>query len=225
VASRDDEFTNRALVECWKDRVPVAVFRQTSAKPNSRYEILGLANVAGWEGGYFFLEGFAPDGTARGPGASSEIEYLATSQEQASATSGAFDPSSVIDARERALSQIVRRRGQPEFRRKLLRLYGNRCAISGCDAVEVLEAAHITPYRGPDTDHLTNGFPLRGDLHTLFDLGLIAIDVETMTVLIAPSLAGTSYESLAGTALREPVDISGRPSQQALLLHRQWCGL
>src|SRR5262245_38192908 len=39
VASRDDEFTNRALVECWKDRVPVAVFRQTSAKPNSRYEI------------------------------------------------------------------------------------------------------------------------------------------------------------------------------------------
>jgi putative restriction endonuclease len=225
VASRDEEFTNRALVECWKDRVPVGVMRQTSAKPDSRYEILGLAIVAGWDGGYFFLEGFAPDGTARPRGASSEIEYLASEQEQASLSVGAFDPSSVIDARERALSQIVRRRGQPQFRQKLLSLYGNRCAISGCDAVEVLEAAHITPYRGPETDHPTNGVLLRGDLHTLFDLGLIAIDVDTMTVLIAQSLVGTSYESLAGTALREPVDISCHPSQQALLLHRQWCGL
>ena len=131
----------------------------------------------------------------------------------------------MIDARERALSQIVRRRGQPAFRRTLLRLYGKRCAISGCDAVEVLEAVHIIPYRGAETDHPANGFPLRGGLHTLFDLGLIAIDIDTMTVVVAPALIGTSYESLASTALREPVDISRRPSRQALALHRQWSGL
>jgi putative restriction endonuclease len=225
VEARDEEFTNRALVECWRDRVPVGVFRQTAAKPNSRYAILGVALVAGWDGGYFFLEGFAPNGTARPRGPTSEIEYLATEQEQASVQAGAFDPSSVIDARERALSQIVRRRGQPAFRRKLLQLYGNRCAISGCDAVEVLEAAHIMPYRGPDTDHPANGFVLRGDLHTLFDLGLITIDVDTMSVLIAPALVGTSYGALSGSALREPEDSLGRPSHQALAFHRKWCGL
>lgn len=33
----------------------------------------------------------------------------------------------------------------------------------------VLEAAHVTPYLGPETNDITNGLLLRADLHTLLD--------------------------------------------------------
>lgn len=59
---RDEEFTNKGLLACWQDRVPIGVMRQTSRKPKVRYMILGVALVAGWEVGYFLLEGFSNDG-------------------------------------------------------------------------------------------------------------------------------------------------------------------
>ena len=81
-----------------------------------------------------------------------------------------------MDGRERAIGAIVRRRGQPAFRRALLEAYHERCAVTGCDAPEALEAAHVVPYRGVATNHPANGLLLRADLHALFDLGLIAVD-------------------------------------------------
>lgn len=119
----------------------------------------------------------------------------------------------------------MRRRGQPEFRRRLIAAYSGRCAISGCDAVEALEAAHLLPYRGPDTNAVENGLLLRADLHTLFDLGLIAIDPETMGVLLTPALVSTSYGDLAGKSLLVPSAPKLRPSMEALRLRRQWTGL
>ncbi|WP_200883691.1 HNH endonuclease [Archangium violaceum] len=51
--------------------------------------------------------------------------------------------------------------------------YGGRCALTDCEEPRVLEAAHIFPYHGPQTNHVTNGLLLRADLHVLFDLGLL----------------------------------------------------
>lgn len=96
---------------------------------------------------------------------------------------GTFDPTTLEDARVRTLANIVRRQGQAAFRGQLLTLYGNRCAISNCAVEPVLEAAHITPYLGPKTNHPHNGLLLRSDLHTLLDLKLIAVDADPMTVL------------------------------------------
>lgn len=45
-------------------------------RPRPRYRILGLALVAGWNEGYFFLEGFSASGTSRGKGPLAEIEQL-----------------------------------------------------------------------------------------------------------------------------------------------------
>ena len=64
-----------------------------------------------------------------------------------------FNPSGIEDSRERFAGEILKRLGQPGFRRKLLKIYGNRCAITGCEATEVLEACHIVPYLGPKTNH------------------------------------------------------------------------
>lgn len=55
---RDKYFTNRALMQNIADNVPVGVMLQTKEKPNSRYKIIGIARVTGWEQGYFTLEGY-----------------------------------------------------------------------------------------------------------------------------------------------------------------------
>jgi predicted restriction endonuclease len=89
----------------------------------------------------------------------------------------------------------------------------------------VLEAAHIIPYKGPATNSLQNGLLLRADLHTLFDLGLITIEAETLRVIVAPTLQMTMYAKFAGKELRAPKDPTAQPSIEALRLHRQWTGL
>jgi hypothetical protein len=132
-----------------------------------------------------------------------------------------FNPTSIDDARRRTLRAIVRRQGQPRFRSRLLRAYRSKCCITGFDAVQALEAAHIVPYRGPETDHPTNGLLLRTDLHTLFDQGLIGIDPATMSVLLAPALHQTAYAELLGRKVSVPARAADAPSKEALNSHRQ----
>lgn len=127
-----------------------------------------------------------------------------------------FDPDSVKDERQRALRAIRLRRGQPAFRAALLEAYGGRCVISGCAVEDVLEAAHITPYLGSLTNHVSNGLLLRADLHTLFDCGLLGVEPMTRTVVIAEALKASSYSKLAGRALRRPQDSASSPSKRNL---------
>jgi hypothetical protein len=116
---------------------------------------------------------------------------------------GAFDPKNDADARERALKLIVVRQGQPAFRKKLLKAYSNRCAISGCDCPDALEAAHIWPYKGRYTNHIKNGILLRCDLHTLFDLGRIRIH-SNYKVDICDDLQPTVYKEFHNKRLVLP---------------------
>jgi len=60
------------------------------------------------------------------------------------------------------------------------------------------------PYRGDHTDHVANKLLLRTDLHTLFDLGEIAIDPDGYKVLVSDSLNGTFYEELRGVKISLP---------------------
>ena len=129
-----------------------------------------------------------------------------------------FDPTDDRDARRRVLSSLVRRQGQGPFRRELLRAYQNRCAITGWAVADVLEAAHILPYRGEHTNHVSNGLLLRSDLHALFDLHLIEINPETYTVVIHPTLADTPYGEMHGREIRLPEDATLRPSSEYLRL-------
>ncbi|MBX9625396.1 MAG: HNH endonuclease [Gemmataceae bacterium] len=138
---------------------------------------------------------------------------------------GEFDPDDEQDARRWVLTSIASRQGQPKFRKRLLAAYDGRCAISGCGVEDLLEAAHIRRYKGPQTNHSTNGLLLRTDLHTLFDLRLIAIDSAAMTVLIASGLKGTEYADLAGKKLTPPGDDAKRPNAVALDKHREESGL
>jgi HNH endonuclease len=125
-------------------------------------------------------------------------------------------PDSDYDARKRVYAQILRRRGQQQFRAHLMHAYSGRCAITGCEAPDALEAAHLRPYRGPASNTVTNGLLLRADIHTLFDLKLLAIDPTTHQVVVSQRLIGTEYGVLSGAPLSQPALPSQRPSQHAL---------
>nr|WP_236777739.1 HNH endonuclease [Agrobacterium tumefaciens] len=123
------------------------------------------------------------------------------------------------------MALVYARQGQGKFRRDLLRAYHSRCAITDCDATEALDAAHIIPYKGPAFNHITNGLLLRADVHNLFDLGLIAVDTETLQIVISTALYTTQYALLEGRKLHVPDEEKDRPSRKALASHRLWSGL
>lgn len=130
-----------------------------------------------------------------------------------------FDPNSIEDGRQAIWAQVKRRQGQPQFRRALIRAYGGRCAVTGCAIEALLEAAHIHPYRGADTNRVDNGLLLRADIHTLLDLGLITIG-PAFAIIISDKLTKTEYVTLDGTKLRLPDTAADMPSNQALAWHR-----
>lgn len=124
------------------------------------------------------------------------------------------------EAQERIAAAIAGRRGQQEFRRKLLDLY-KQCLITGCDAEEVLEEAHIRTYSEAGTFEVSNGLLLRTDIHTLFDLGLITIDTAVMTVITAEALKHTVYAEFNGKKLQFPNGSENVPDRKALHDHHQ----
>jgi len=136
---------------------------------------------------------------------------------------GAFQPGNITENREKVFREINLRRGQPEFRRRLIKAYGGSCAISGCDYLHALEAAHIEGYGGEITNHIQNGLLLRCDLHTLFDIGKIGIDPKTYRIVIAADLQNTVYAKFKNKKLRLPSKPAHHPNLDVLRNHiRHW---
>lgn len=92
---------------------------------------------------------------------------------------------------------------------------GDRCMITGCALMDVVEAAHIKPYRGDDDNHPANGLLLRADLHTLFDLDLIGVEPGTLIVRVHDDAKRAGYEAVGGLMLRCG---GARPSAEALAI-------
>jgi hypothetical protein len=119
------------------------------------------------------------------------------------------------DWRANVFRQIKARRGQQAFRDSLRARYGDQCMISGCGLMDVIEAAHIKPYRGDADNHPANGLLLRADLHTLFDLDMIGIEPGTLVVRIHPVAKLAGYGGFDGLTLK---CASAKPSGEALAL-------
>ena len=107
-----------------------------------------------------------------------------------------------IDTEVAASARPQQREPRPQqrgFRRALFEAYGGRCAITGCDVAEALEAAHVADW------HFENdvgaGILLRVDLHRLFESGRLVIGGD-YTVRAAPSW----YRALEGHRLRLPAN-------------------
>lgn len=216
-ASRDMARANRGLMRCIADRVPVGVLReQAPARHHTRYDVLGLALPVTWEDGRFYFESLSPKAVPVIDPVSDVLEAMARAEvdQELVAESGTLDDD--YDARRRIYREIVARQGQAGFRAALLGAYGGRCAITGFDAAPALEGAHLRPYRGPESNVVTNGLLLRSDIHMLFDLRLLAVDPVTRTIVLSKLLAGTQYEALSSSQLAEPTEAWQRPDQEAL---------
>jgi hypothetical protein len=140
---------------------------------------------------------------------------------------GEFDAARQMeDARKRIARQIAARAGQPQFRAKLLQAYDGRCVLSGCSVPEVLEAAHVVPYRGDQSNHVSNGLLLRSDLHTLMDRGLLSIEWsdDYFVAVVSESLLDGPYGKYDQRALRRPTRHQDAPSKGAVALRRELMG-
>lgn len=68
----------------------------------------------------------------------------------------------------------IARPNQAKFRKAVLDACG-RCIITNVTMPEVLEAAHIKPFKYNGEDTVANGFAMRTDIHILFDAGHLRI--------------------------------------------------
>lgn len=72
---------------------------------------------------------------------------------------------------------VQTRPNQAQFRKSVLKAC-ERCVITNVTMPEVLEAAHIKPFKYKGEDTVANGFAMRTDIHTLFDSGHLRIAVD-----------------------------------------------
>ncbi len=146
---------------------------------------------------------------------------LKTAQREAD-DAGAFDPTNEADGRKRVMRTIVSRLGQQRFRDALLEAYDGTCAMTGSTAVDVLEAAHIVPYKGDHTNATQNGLLLRADVHRFSILGISGLkQARSASRHICPepniraSLASRcASRRIPGLRRRSPPSSSTRSSQR-----------
>jgi hypothetical protein len=116
-------------------------------------------------------------------------------------------------------AEFIPRPGATKFREMVLSIYENSCAISGVMTAAALDAAHIIPYYGPESDVIQNGIALRSDLHRLLDHGLIKIEKseksENLCAFFHHSVM-VDYQELNGSKLKVPVNRNFHPSEVAL---------
>lgn len=96
------------------------------------------------------------------------------------------------DGRRKVLQSIAVRRGQRDFREALFKKFGGRCVVTLTDDQDTLEAAHIKPYSQNGTSVLGNGLLLRADIHVLFDLHLMSINPDSLSVHCHSSLQSSA---------------------------------
>ena len=93
------------------------------------------------------------------------------------------------------MREAAERPEQRRFREHLLHVYGGRCAVTGFDVPELLDAAHLRPWRLSD-----EGVLLRTDLHRMLDRGLA--EIRDGRFCLARPLPG--YEQYDGAKLTKP---------------------
>lgn len=125
------------------------------------------------------------------------------------------DDESDGDEDERQQRAIKTRRGQARFREALMQAYKRRCVISRCGVEDLLEAAHIRPHAERTDYRVSNGLLLRSDLHTLFDLHLLAID-DRYRVRLSEKLRASEYWKYQGQDIAAPDRLADSPDREAL---------
>jgi len=116
------------------------------------------------------------------------------------------------------------------FRKTVLRAYGERCAITGLRLINgggraEVEAAHIRPVEHDGPDIISNGIALSGTAHWMFDRGLVGLS-EDLTILVSRQANDPDAvrSMINGTEkLIAPERPSERPRAEFVKWHRENC--
>jgi putative restriction endonuclease len=164
--------TNRGLLHCLRDRVPVGVFRQESNASGHRvYKVHGLAFVEKVEGDHFVLRG-EPINVDSEPWSETRVPAFAA-----------------FESTDRRIEEIVRTLRERRFGTILREVYHEKCSLCALGyrfqgRSLGLEAAHVIPVesRGVIGD-IRNGILLCRNHHSLFDSYAWTID-ERLEVVV-----------------------------------------
>lgn len=200
---------NGWLMNCLEDGVPVGVMTKMKG---GGYRVWGLAFVERYNAisKMFTLHGPVDDVTER-------LGRFAFTSFDDPSISGLSQVEQGTEVERRFVRRLQRYR-QDLFRAKILDAYESRCAISGANVPEGLQAAHIEPYRGVRSQRTANGILLRADIHLLYDAHLLAVMPDSHIVRLSERLSDTPYRKFNGIRLHNPVDHSKRPDDSLLEL-------
>ena len=207
-----DQGYNATLLNSLTDGIPVGVM----VREKGSYRVLGLAFIERYNHAtrMFTLHGPVTSQTvAAGTFAVPGFDELPPQEQQILIEYDGSDERRVVTA------QQVRREQQGKFREALLKAYSGACAITGMNVPEVLQAAHINPYRGKKSQIVSNGILLRADLHLLYDAHLISVEPDSLEVTMSERLAGTAYLQYNKSRLHGPTDQEMAPSRDLLAMH------
>lgn len=124
-------------------------------------------------------------------------------------------------------NRIVRDRN---FRKNVLRAYGERCAITGLRLINgggraEVEAAHIRPVEQNGPDIVSNGIALSGTAHWMFDRGLVGLTDDLEILISRQTNDREAIDSMINGSgkLLVPERLADRPRIEFLTWHRENC--
>lgn len=133
-----------------------------------------------------------------------------------------------LSARDRVNVLTNRALLDRNFRKTVLRAYGERCAMTGLRLINgggraEVEAAHIRPVEKDGPDIVSNGIALSGTAHWMFDRGLVGLG-DDLTILVSRQVndAGAIRSLMNRTgALIAPTRPADRPRSSFVTWHRE----
>lgn len=116
------------------------------------------------------------------------------------------------------------------FRKTVLKAYGERCAITGLRLINgggraEVEAAHIRPVEHDGPDIVSNGIALSGTAHWMFDRSLVSLSNDLKILISRHTKDPNAVHAMINQTgyLIAPERVFERPRAEFINWHRQNC--
>lgn len=128
---------------------------------------------------------------------------------------------------DRALMLVSRKVRNRQFRKRVLDVYGQRCALTGMKLINgggraETQAAHIMSVEAGGPDRVNNGIALSGTVHWMFDRGLVSLS-DAGEILLSSKINdidGVRKMIHSDGRARLPISPAARPHPRYLDWHR-----
>ncbi len=151
---RDTMFTNRGLMRCIADRVPVGVLRERApAGRRSQYDVLGLALPVRWSDEYFFFESLNPKAVPVIDPVSDVMEATARAEVDLEAATDSGPSTTITMLVFVSTGRSFRGGGRPDS--------GRHCWRPIRASVPSLAVMQLRPWKAPTCAHTADWSPIR----------------------------------------------------------------